>query len=132
MSFATELQAFARLAKDRQDKVLRAASLRLFSSIVQATPVDKGVLRNNWYCSLNGPSYQTTTTPAPVGTATIGRIREQLASVRFGEDIYLSNNLPYAYRIEFDGWSAQAPSGMVRTNIVNWEAMVADAVRSAR
>jgi len=31
----------------------------------------------------------------------------------------MSNNLPYAYKIEYDGWShTKAPKGMVRKNFI--------------
>ena len=33
--------------------------------------------------------------------------------------VYLTNNLPYAARIEYDGWShTKAPEGMVRKNVI--------------
>jgi hypothetical protein len=35
----------------------------------------------------------------------------------------ISNNEPYAYRVEF-GWSTQAPNGMLRVTILEWPDIV--------
>jgi hypothetical protein len=39
--------------------------------------------------------------------------------------IFLSNSLPYAARIEFDGWShTKAPQGMVRRNVARFNQLL--------
>jgi hypothetical protein len=37
-----------------------------------------------------------------------------LQSFKLGDTIYIANGLPYARRIEFDGWSAQVPNGVFK------------------
>jgi hypothetical protein len=44
----------------------------------------------------------------------------KIGSWRWGEIIYLTNSLPYARRLEY-GWSKQAPAGMVRITVANFE-----------
>lgn len=44
--------------------------------------------------------------------------------------MFFTNNLPYAERIEYDGWSRfKAPQGMVRKNVVRWDDIVAAKAR---
>lgn len=125
MSFGDDLKKFKEKALENHVKVKRASSFDLFSAITLGTPVDKGVLRNNWFVEM-GPlaSTETTYRRAPVGTATINRIKVRLEQTTADEDITFVNNLPYAIPIEFDGYSGKAPEGMVRVNTARWEYIV--------
>jgi hypothetical protein len=42
--------------------------------------------------------------------------------------IWMTNNLPYGPRLEYEGWSKQAPAGMVRVSVAEWQTYVNDAV----
>jgi len=44
--------------------------------------------------------------------------------------IWAVNNLPYGPRLEFEGWSSQAPSGMVRISVAEFQTYVNRAVAS--
>lgn len=44
--------------------------------------------------------------------------------------IWAVNNLPYGPRLEFEGWSSQAPSGMVRVSVTEFQTYVNRAVAS--
>ena len=124
MSFEKELRAFEAKASGNFVKLLRSASFDLFSSIVMETPVDKGVLRNNWFASIGKASGSKTTRADAGGTGTINKIESVLKGASVAQDIYFTNNLPYAARIEFDGWSDKAPAGMVRINVLRWQRIV--------
>ncbi|QMV29695.1 hypothetical protein [Vibrio phage vB_VnaS-AQKL99] len=125
MSFGDDLKRFKEKAIANHVKVKRASSFDLFSAIIMGTPVDKGVLRNNWFVEM-GPlaSTETTTYGAPVGTATINRTKVALERTSADEDITFVNNLPYVIPIEFDGHSGKAPDGMVRVNTARWDYIV--------
>lgn len=96
------------------DKVL-GAFIGLSNDIRYDTPKDTGRLRNNWFPSVNSGSNETT-------ESTSDQVMERVKAVKFklGDTLYLTNNLPYAERIEFKGWSNKAPQGMVRKNIIKW------------
>ena len=51
---------------------------------------------------------------------------------RAGQTIFITNSLPYAYRLEYDGWSRQAPAGMVRVTVVEFAQRFERAVRAAK
>lgn len=128
MSFFRDLSNFRKRTISRYERVVRGSALDLFSLIVQATPVDKGVLRNNWFVSLDAPSSSVTEAPGDEATALL-RLRSGVNKAKAENDIYLTNNLPYAIPIEFDGHSAQAPGGVVRQNTAKWSQIVASNVK---
>lgn len=42
----------------------------------------------------------------------------------FGHRFYIANSLPYAFRLEMDGWSQQAPNGMVRLTGLEFDSII--------
>jgi len=123
-TFASQLRKFSEKTQGRFVTVLRTSCLDLFSSIILETPVDKGVLRNNWYAEFNFPVDTETTREDPSGSAAINRMKRKLKDVDVSDVVYFVNNLPYATYIEFDGISGKAPNGMVRVNTIRWDNIV--------
>ena len=94
--------------------------LALMRGIIMETPVLEGRLRGNWIASKGKPSRQTRKRPDKTGRPTISRAKNFVERQDLSKDfdIYFTNNLPYAHRIEYDGWSREkAPTGMVRNNL---------------
>ena len=109
---------FELIALNQSENAIKAAIVGLCGDIISDTPVDTGRLKNNWFPSVNAASTETTEQ-----TADTARVRLEAAvsqGYKLGKVFYFTNNLPYAYRIEFEGWSKKAPQGMVRRNIVRW------------
>lgn len=129
MSFTTDLQRFRTRTLEKYTKVKRLSAFDLFSAIVLETPVDKGVLRNNWFASVRNPSAETTEAKDSSGSSAISRIQSILNGNDLLTDVFLTNNLPYAAPIEFDGISGKAPEGMVRVNTLRWDNIVRSNVR---
>lgn len=132
MSFHNDLKKFRRKTMQKYVDVKRMSAFDLFSAIVLDTPVDKGVLRNNWFAAINNRALTETTDGSKHGRNTITRINAILQSTDEKNDIFLSNNLPYATPIEFDGHSGKAPEGMVRVNTIRWDAIVRRNARKVR
>jgi hypothetical protein len=138
MSFGKDLKRFEDKAAKVTVTVYRASVLDLFSSIVMSTPVDKGVLRGNWFVGI-GSNFTAQAKQYVAGlvgsledksgTATIGKIKQQVNNLKATGTVYLTNNLPYGPRIEFDGHSGKAPEGMVRINTARWDDIVKANVR---
>lgn len=114
-----QIQAFKVKAMAQSEAKIKKAFMGLSTDIIMDTPVLSGRLRNNWFPSVNQGTDKTTKYTGEKGSAAISRV----SAIRFklGDTLYLTNNLPYAKRIEFDNWSAKAPAGMVRKNIIRWE-----------
>lgn len=126
--FSAGLRAGGKRQMDRIEKVKRLSAIALFDSVALATPVKEGRLRGNWQCSLVNPKdgELDLRSLAEVNA----EIRERVGASKLEDTLWLTNNLPYAERIEYDGWSGQAPAGMVRINAANWERIVASVDRS--
>jgi len=72
------------------------------------------IARANWFPTIGQPSDDTTeSTNTNESASRITGIKEQIA----GNVYYLTNNLPYIRRLEYDNWSKQAPRGMVRVTL---------------
>jgi len=59
----------------------------------------------------------------PSGSASMARIEGGIASSPAAGIHYLANNLPYAQRLE-DGWSTQAPAGMIGLTMLEFPGIV--------
>lgn len=88
-----------------------------------------GRFRGNWQLSISAPATAALDRIDANGSDTIAAASAAIASFAAGPPIYLTNNLPYAVRLEH-GWSKQAPAGMVRVTAAEFSAIVKDAVRA--
>lgn len=130
MSFASDIAKFAKLTNASLDETGRAITLELFSSVIKDTPVDTGRARGNWQTSLGAPKEGEVSRNGD-GPA-LAEVASETAKFGMGKLIYLANNLPYIYRLEFDAWSKQAPSGMARKNVARIQSIVRKAVSDNR
>ncbi len=115
MSFTADLKRIAKDMGETVENLAQATFIELFSAVIADTPVDEGRLRGDWQSTKGSPA---------AGQA--GRIQKEKTGVATAEAhavigkpglYYLTNNMPYAARIEFDGHSGtKAPRGMVRIN----------------
>ncbi len=89
----------------------------LGTSIVRDTPVDTGEARGNWrFTTSKVSAAYTASARDPSGSRAIGRLTALLASLTLSRPVYMANNAPYIERLE-NGWSKQAPSGMLAKNV---------------
>ena len=121
MDFSLNIAKWTKDAKEEMVELHKAIILELFTSVILDTPVLEGRLRGNWIISSDTPANGTFDVIDPNGTKTTKRVQDFVTKLENLEnfDIFLTNNLPYAYRIEYDGWShTKAPEGMVRKNLI--------------
>lgn len=120
MSFGNDIDKASDDAMKKIDLIRRRCIMRLFNMIVMATPVDEGTLRGNWQTSTSAPRLGTLGVRSP--EEVMREVEENLGPLL--STVFFVNNLPYASRIEYEGWSAQAPTGMVRSNVAQWSQIV--------
>jgi hypothetical protein len=119
------LDRLAAKSKQSIDRVGRTATFQLFNAVQLRSPVDTGRFRGNWQFGKDAiPSGTVPTTDASGALANQQALRALTAPV--GGIVYFANNLPYARRLE-DGYSRQAPQGMVRLSVIEFR----DYVRAA-
>lgn len=142
MTFALDLQKFAENAKEQADQVVGeivvgvARELDMRSPVGDATywtrPAPKGYIggrfRANWQLGIGQKVNGTVEANDLNGTIALPAIMAAVPEEAAGNVYYLSNNLPYAQRIE-DGWSSrQAPQGLVGLTAIKFQQIVDEAV----
>ena len=145
MTFTVDVKKWADKAGLDMVKAKRSAALQVFGAVIMATPVGNasqwqnpnsappgyvgGRLRGNWQATLDTPAVGRLDNIDAAGGLTIKNAEATVNGAVGDQSIYLTNNLPYAGRIEFGSHSKQAPSGMVRVSILAWNKAVEAAVR---
>ena len=75
-----------------------------------------GSARGNWQTSLGAPASGEVDSTDKAGVKTLAKMWGD-TKLAPGNVWYLTNNLPYINRLEFDGWSTQSAEGMVRISL---------------
>lgn len=127
-SFKSQLRAFEEKTVRKFDLLFRKVSLDAFSEVIDMSPVDSGRFRGNWQVAIGSAPSGTIEAVDPQGTVVKAKVAGVTAGLKAGDVIYMVNNLPYAQRLE-DGYSQQAPAGMVRLTVQRWQPIVDAAVR---
>jgi hypothetical protein len=123
VSFTSDLKKFQVSFSEANDEMIQGIEIALFSAVILDSPVDTGRFRGNWQATINTPATGTLTTLDPSGQKTTGQIVTFTEGLSGGRITYLTNNLPYAQKLEY-GYSGQAPQGMVRRNAARFQQLV--------
>lgn len=127
MSFSSDIEKIAKKLNQSIESTVRATALELFGSIIVGTPVLTGRAKGNWQTSINEPI--TSVIDRAGDTEAIAELKNVAGGSIAGKILWLSNNLPYIRRLEFDGHSSQAPAGMVRINVSRIKSIVSNAAK---
>lgn len=126
-TFGLDIAKFVEKAKAAPEQVVRKVGLDLTASVVRKSPVDTGRFRANWNIAFGHIDVLTTTGTDKSGGGTVERARVLLNGWQVDQDIYLTNSLPYAIPLEY-GHSDQAPNGMVRLTVTEFQTFINAAV----
>ena len=142
--FSAQIAEFVAKAKGNADLVVRKVALEMFGRVIQKSPVDTGRFKSNWQVSINsipsgtigldksvshdvdGKEHERgagSARSAAAAGASLTRVNTVALGAKAGQIIYLVNNLDYALALEY-GHSRQAPAGMVRLTIVEFQGIV--------
>ena len=114
--FSADIRRAVNQAGENMEQATRGALLELTSKVILRTPVDTGRARGNWQASINSPEQSTVAKASASGGSAIADAQSAINAAP-GNVYYLTNNLPYIQRLEFEVWSRQAPNGMVRISL---------------
>ena len=145
MTFTLDMAKAVKNIKGFNEQVVRGTFLDLSGKIIKDTPVGNpslwmskpppgyvgGSLRGNWNASVGTPDRSRASAPDKAGNATISKANSAVSSFNSGQTLYLTNTLPYSERVEM-GHSTQAPQGMVRINVLKFQAALNRAVKRGR
>lgn len=115
MSFSADIAKYAQKTGLSIDSAVVSVCAQVTTAIIKKSPVDTGRLRGNWYPSIDTPSNETSQTRSEGEAIAQGVATAKQAS---GKIFWLSNNLDYAYSIEYLRYSSvKAPNGMLRVSV---------------
>lgn len=110
-----KLKKFMRKSMDNAELAMRDTILDTVSRIEIDAPVDKAFLRANFQIGVNvSPTAQLDTTIINKSAQV-----SEISNFKWGDDIYIANNMPYARKREFEGGKT-APAGMMRRNVAGF------------
>lgn len=115
--FTRAIDRFIAKANGNVDRAVRQTVVLCAQGVVLRTPVDTGRARGNWVLGVGSIDTSTGSANDPSGAGAIGRIAAEVAASR-GRVFYVTNSLPYIQRLE-DGYSKQAPAGMVMVTLAD-------------
>ena len=143
MSFALDIQKFAKKCATRSDLVVRKVVLEIGRSLVEKTPVGNpdlwqnpdnkpegyigGHARANWSHSIGAQSIQEFDVVDATGNASNDRIAASLPINAAGKVHYIQNSVPYIEALE-DGHSSQAPNGFVGLTVIEFQDYIQKAI----
>lgn len=139
-TFAADIAAFVQKANGNSERVVKKIVFDIGTKIVMRSPVGDGLLwksppppgyvggrfRANWQYGYGIKPTGDLTDIDKSGNASTLRIAAGVNAAPAAGIHYLVNNLPYAKRLE-DGWSTQAPAGMVGLTVVEFQTIAREA-----
>ncbi|MBK7822931.1 MAG: HK97 gp10 family phage protein [Tessaracoccus sp.] len=145
MAFAEDLKRACDATKGRAEDVVRRSAIAMQKSMILKTPVDSGRMRANFQCGLGDINRRNGYLP---GSDALSRTAEALLNWKPGQDIYLTNSVPYAKVVEFGlygkppgsangpktvgGYSKQAPAGFARLTAQDFSNLLHGAIQGLR
>ena len=120
MTLTSDLQKFRSKTEEKMERAARTIVLKAFSECIQMSPVHTGRFKGNWQTSTTAIPSGVLETTDPSGAIARGKVEAAVATMELGDVVHMANNLPYARRLE-DGWSKQAPAGMVKLTVQRWQ-----------
>lgn len=146
-----DLEKYADAKKQSIKKVRKSFAISVFKGIVEKTPVDTGRARGNWQITIGQDSTKVLDRKCKNGE-NITEESQKVNEVNGDETIYISNNLPYISKLEYggyvspvkkgtwkkgkgyevrsaNGFSKQAPQGMVGLTLANMERFIKKAIK---
>ncbi|PRC92674.1 hypothetical protein [Solimicrobium silvestre] len=143
--FKLDVSAMVAKCEGRINEVVQKIVIGISAELMEKSPVGDPVLwkspppkgyigghfRANWQYAFNVPPGGIIDEIDPSGDATKDEVATRVSSTLGDGTHYLVNNLPYAQRLE-NGWSTQAPIGMVALTVVDFSLIVNEAANGVQ
>lgn len=136
MSFSSDIAKFVAKTTRRNNAIVRKLVIDMGTSLVMKTPVGNptlwknpdgapagyvgGAARANWQYGNGAMPEGALDLIDKGGNSTINRIIGGVQASPVASIHWIANNLPYIERLE-TGWSTQAPQGMLRLTVAEFE-----------
>lgn len=141
-SFLDQIRQFASSSQMKAAKAVEGVRIGVAESVINKTPVDTGEARGEWQSSTGSPI-----------TSKIGRLDKEagfaptsgdgvslreardVAGKNIDKDFYIMNNADHIPYLEYTGsylGSEQAPNGMVRITVADFQNIVDEVVKGLK
>jgi len=131
MSYAADAQAGLDALMETARQTARSAVGEMLTAVAVQSPVDTGFFQSNWQTVIEANDLD----PNGVGNRGLNQVRNEIWTVLERWDpkrtLMFYNPTVYGPRLEYDGWSGQAPNGFVRVNAARWPFFLKQAARRA-
>lgn len=127
--FSDQIEAFNKKALNSVKLTVKGVSIKLFSAVIKSSPVDTGRFRNNWQAGFAQPVQGVNGGEDKSGSKAIANMTMKVSGSPVADVFTLSNNLPYASKLEYGSHSQQAPMGMVRVNATRFQSILDEEAR---
>jgi hypothetical protein len=139
-AFAIQLKAFADKTKRNSDLFVADVVTQVLTKLDARSPVGNpalwkhpapkgyqpGSFRGNWQIGIDFAPAGETGRIDPTGEETLSTNAGSIPEEAAGHVFWIVNNVPYARPIE-DGWSSQAPTGLVGLTAIEFQQYVDEA-----
>lgn len=145
LQFSRNIRKHGSRIENNSVTLVKRVAKRTLTSLVEGTPVDKGVARSNWRVSLGNPTRSIIPAYAPgrklgigerqnaraviqAGFATINQLRvgAKRGTGQAGSAVFITNSIPYLDRLR-NGYSGQQPNDWVQVALQEAQAEIAGA-----
>lgn len=127
--FSRKLNRIIEQRKATMFNAFRAALFRTGQQVITMSPVMSGRFKGNWLYSYDDPDTSTSNMVDLSGQERIGALNKTLSEIESHTVFYMTNSLPYAFRLEYEGWSKNVPDGMVRVSFQGFNAKLQEELR---
>jgi hypothetical protein len=139
MGFTDDINRFAKKAMTNSDQVVRLTVFKVAERLIEKTPVGDakywkspppkgyvgGHARANWTYSEGMRVIQEIEGVDADGAKTLQNIQASVPRDAAKRVHYIQNSVPYIERLE-EGWSRQAPNGMVAITAAEFQGIVSE------
>lgn len=146
-SFEESLRKFGEKAEKYANAVVHRVVIDLAATIIYRSPWGRpelwsrpappgykpGQFRANWQYKANSVPTGTIAKLDKEGKDTVRKIAADVKPTDAAEQShFIVNRLDYGPRLEYEGWSSQAPAGMVGITVLQFDAIVKRAVATVK
>jgi len=138
--FMDIINEWVEFTEQQIDDTLQTIVMKVGETIVRLSPVDTGLFKGNWQLSIDKTTSSSLTRTDPDGNATLADMASKVNSFTAGQIAYIQNHVLYGYDLEYgtyngptekvtdEGFSRQAPEGMLRITEARFTRIVNEAI----
>ncbi len=139
--FSDVLNEWIESVEVKMDNIFQTIVIKVGEKVVRISPVDTGLFRGNWQLTVDEETSGVLAREDQTGDSTVAAIASKANKLTAGQVAYILNHIEYGYDLEYgtyygptakvteEGFSRQAPEGMVRVTEAEFIPIVNEAVR---